>query len=115
MHNPVLLQTRERLQELYDQYQEDIPLLEGLALIAREEDQKESYEAIIGQFEALKKRFYLASTNDVYQGVARLNIHFFQTLGLQGDSEDYYSPFNSILHKVIERKKIWRRPMAATG
>ena len=30
---------------------------------------------------------------------------FFQNLGFQGDNEDYYSPFNSILHKVIERKK----------
>ncbi len=105
MRNPILLETRAQLQNLYDQHKEDIPLLEGLALIAREEDQKEPYQAILDRFQELKKGLRISDTGDIFQSIARLSIHFFQNLGFEGDREDYYSPSNSVLHKVIERRR----------
>ncbi|MEM3144058.1 MAG: transglutaminase-like domain-containing protein [Candidatus Nitrosotenuis sp.] len=37
--------------------------------------------------------------------ISMLNEHLFQTLGFQGNSEDYYDPKNNFLNQVIDKKK----------
>src|SRR5262245_61409885 len=39
------------------------------------------------------------------QKLARLRHYVFEDLAFRGDHEDYYSPENSLLHRVIERRK----------
>jgi len=39
------------------------------------------------------------------QKLARLRAYVFEELGFRGDRQDYYSPSNSLLHQVIERRR----------
>lgn len=85
--------------------QGEIPLLDGLLLIAKDEvpsiDINEHKEMIL----SLAKGLHIPPNEEITQSIARLNIHFFSELQFTGDTEDYYHPQNSLLPFVVARKK----------
>jgi len=93
------------LQELIEQHASDIPLFDSLLLIAEDEDPTWDSCNRDQIFPSLTKGFYLPKDEEITQSIARLNIHFCQELGFQGDKEDYYHPQNSLIHRVIERRQ----------
>ena len=85
--------------------QGEISLLDGLLLIAKDEDPSVDIEEEKEKITAIAKGLYIPKDEDITQSVARLNVHFFSDLKFSGDFDDYYNPQNSLLPHVLTRKK----------
>ena len=83
----------------------NIPLLEGLLLIAEDEDSTLDIDVQKDKLNSLTKGFHIPSKEEITKSIARLNIHFFSHLGFSGDADNYYHPQNSLIPHVMERKK----------
>ena len=81
-----------------------IPIDRALFLIAKDEDPLIN-EQTIQQLDLIAQRIHIPDVNNVLDSISRLNHYFFVEEGFTGDTDDYYNPQNSLLHKVIERKK----------
>ncbi len=60
---------------------------------------------LISQLDQLARQIHLPDPTDILDAICRINHHLFFTLGFCGDTEDYYHPHNSQIHKVLERKR----------
>ena len=83
--------------------QSQIQLDDALYWIAKDEDPTVS-ESILDQLDVLASQIHLPDPNDILDSICRINHHLFTTLGFSGNTEDYYHPYNSQIHKVLERK-----------
>ncbi len=81
-----------------------IPLDEALYWIAKDEDPK-TPDNLLAQFDAIASGIHLRPHSDMLDSICRINQHLFHTLGFSGDTEDYYHPQNSLIHRVLERNK----------
>ena len=84
--------------------QEQIPLDQALLSIAQDEDPSAN-ESALHRLDAMAAQIHIPNPNDLLDSISRLNHYFFQEHRFSGDQEDYYNPQNSLIHKVIERKK----------
>lgn len=89
------MRTFEEIARLPD---EELPLLEGALLIAREEYPRLDVAAYVHRIEAL------AAGAGRRPDVRRLNRYFFEKLGFHGNEEDYEDPRNSYLNEVVDRR-----------
>jgi regulator of sirC expression with transglutaminase-like and TPR domain len=76
-------------------------------LVAAESDPGIDVEAELARIEAwgdeLRGRMQPGWNN--LQKLARLRAFLFEELGFRGDRADYFSPSNSLLHRVVERRR----------
>ena len=84
--------------------QESIPLDQALFCIAQDEDPTVD-DAVFKELDRMASQVHLPNQLDLLDSISRLNHYFFQELGFGGDNDDYYNPQNSLIHKVIERRK----------
>lgn len=84
----------------------EIDLARSALWIAAENDPALDIEATLTQLEAwartLEARIDPAWNS--LQRLARLRTFMYEELGFKGDVQDYYSPANSLLHSVMERR-----------
>ncbi|MBI1798644.1 MAG: transglutaminase family protein [Candidatus Eisenbacteria bacterium] len=84
-----------------------LDLARAALLIAAESDPQVDVEGEIdridGWAETLQARLEPGWNN--LQKLARLRSFVFEELGFRGDRKDYFSPSNSLLHEVIERRR----------
>ena len=92
------------LQALLDEDGQLTDLLRGLIYIAKEEDPHFSEEAFHTQWKVLSKGLRIPQDDSIFTQIARLNLHFFETLKFSGAEEDYYHTDNSLIHKVLQKK-----------
>jgi regulator of sirC expression with transglutaminase-like and TPR domain len=75
--------------------------------VAAESDPRVDVEHALHTLEewagTLRARFEPGWNN--LQKLARLRAYVFEELGFRGDRQDYYSPSNSLLHEVLERRR----------
>ncbi len=81
------------------------PLDRAVALLAADEDPEADSQAIIASLDELAAGLHLPGGASTIEAVARVNTHVFDTLGFVGDSESYDDPRNSLMHRVIERRR----------
>lgn len=76
-------------------------------LVAAESDPDVDVESQVGILDAWAEelRSRLDPSWNNLQKLARLRSFAFEELGFRGDRLDYYSPSNSLLHQVIERRR----------
>ena len=94
-------------QELYSLQQEfshNYPLDRAMMLIAMDED-RNAPNNLLEQLDSIAKGIHLPYPNDLFDSIVRLNHYLFTELGFVGDNEEYFHPHNSLLHKVLERRK----------
>ena len=72
--------------------------------IALDEDAS-TPDSLIQQLDELAEGIQLRNPTDTLDCVCRINQHLFHTHGFSGDTEDYYHPQNSMLHRVLKRKR----------
>lgn len=84
-----------------------IELARAALLVAAESDPNVDVERSLQTLDAwageLAGRFQPGWNN--LQKLARLRNYVFEELGFRGDRTDYYSPSNSLLHEVLERRR----------
>lgn len=84
-----------------------IELARAALLVAAESDPKVDVEGTLHTLDAwagtLAARFEPGWNN--LQKLARLRAFVFEELGFRGDRQDYFSPSNSLLHEVVERRR----------
>ena len=81
-----------------------VPLDEVLYWIAKDED-PQTPDTLLDQLDNIASGIHLRPQSDMLDAICRINQHLFHTLEFSGDTEDYYHPQNSLLHRVLERKK----------
>ena len=81
------------------------PLDLAVALLAADEDPTTDPEAVLASLDSLASGLHIPEGASTIEAVARVNTHVFSTLGFAGDSESYDDPANSLLHRVIKRKR----------
>jgi len=86
---------------------EALELARTALLVAAESDPNVDVDVELGQIEAwgdeLKSRVEPGWNN--LQKLARLRSFLFEELGFRGDRTDYFSPSNSLLHQVVQRRR----------
>jgi len=92
----------DNLHLLCDEYDEDLPLLDCLYLIAAHEDPFFNLEQCKADLDALRQAIYLPHLDSPIDCVSRINQHLFHERNFRGNSKDYYNPHNSLLHKVLQ-------------
>jgi len=84
-----------------------LDLARAALLVAAESDPQVDVDATLSQFdrwaEELRARIQPDWNN--LQKLARLRTFVFDDLGFRGDRNDYFSPSNSLLHEVLERRR----------
>ena len=84
-----------------------LDLARAALLIAAESDPQVDVDGELkrldGWGEQLKSKIAPDANN--LQKLARLRSFLFEELGFAGESQDYFSPSNSLLHQVIERRR----------
>lgn len=89
------------------QPESSIELARAALLVAAESDPKVDVEGTLHTLDAwagtLAARFEPGWNN--LQKLARLRAFVFEELGFRGDRQDYFSPSNSLLHEVVERRR----------
>jgi len=101
----MMMSARNRLRTLLDQHGDDIPLDEGVICINVEErPEGVSPFELRAELDALAHDVRLPA-NDVVDAVARLNHHLFVHLGFNGDADEYDHPDNSMIAKVLARRR----------
>ena len=101
------IQPREnqiKLQTLHAQFAENYALGDALIFLALDEDEHAKQETIQSQIQSLSVGLHLPYPEDLLDSVCRLNDHFVSKLGFTGNTEDYFHPHNSLVHKVIENR-----------
>ena len=81
-----------------------ISLDEVLYWIAKDEDPC-TPDTLLDQLDRIASSVHLRNPSDTLDSICRINQHLFHTLKFAGDTEDYYHPQNSLLHKVLTRKR----------
>ena len=77
----------------------------AVALLAADEDSTADPEAIVASLDDLARGLHVPVGASTIEAVARINTHVFSTLGFAGDTESYDDPRNSLLHRVLERRR----------
>lgn len=97
---------RQQFLEMMQRPEADIELARSALLIAAENDPALDVDAAMLQLDdwarALQARID-PSWNSL-QRLARLRTFMYEELGFKGDVQGYYSPVNSLLHSVMERR-----------
>lgn len=85
---------------------EDIELAHAALLVAAEDDPSLDPEAALATLRAWGDELAarVAPECNSLQRLARLRNFMFEELGFRGDVRDYYSPANSMLHSVMDRR-----------
>ncbi len=94
-----------RLKDLLTRDGDQPPLDLAVSLIAADEDPTASPDEILASLDALAAPLHLPEVASTIECVARINTHLFGTLGFAGDSESYDDPLNSLVHRVLERRR----------
>jgi regulator of sirC expression with transglutaminase-like and TPR domain len=81
-----------------------IPLDEVLHWIAKDEDPNATNDSL-ECLDALAAGIHLPNPSDTLDVICRINQHLFHKHRFSGDTEDYYHPQNSLINKVLERKR----------
>lgn len=85
---------------------EDLPLEQGVWLLARTrypEINSEAYAAMLDSY-AMDIREEIASARGAKEVLSRVGAYLFEALGFSGNEKDYYSPENSYLNRVLDRR-----------
>lgn len=99
------LLSRASFMGLVDTYGNDIPLDEAASWMDAEERRIDTIEQTMAALDGLADGLYIPSEAPIYEGIARLNHHLFNVHGFQGDTQTYDAPENSLLSRVIERRR----------
>ena len=104
MHDPAVI--RAQFAELVRRDDERIELARAALLVAAEHDESLDVDACMATLDAwaaaLAERVGADATS--VQRLAALRQFMFEELGFRGDVHDYYSPENSLLHSVMDRR-----------
>jgi len=102
----------DRLQKDYDSLLDfashrDFSLERALYLIAKPLYPEVDFVLIESRLNELANelRTRIATIEEPYEIVQRVNEFFLNEIGFAGNSKDYYNPDNSILHRVIETRR----------
>ena len=84
-----------------------LDLARAALLVAAESDPRVDIDGQLHTLDswAAELRSRLSPDWNNLQKLARLRSFVFEELGFEGDHKDYFSPSNSLLHEVIERRK----------
>ncbi len=84
-----------------------LDLARAALLVAAESDPNMDVDAHLSRFDqwAEELRSRLQPDWNNLQKLARLRTFVFEDLGFRGDRKDYFSPSNSLLHEVLERRR----------
>jgi len=84
-----------------------LDLARAALLVAAESDPNMDVDAHLSRFDqwADELRARLQPDWNNLQKLARLRTFVFEDLGFRGDRKDYFSPSNSLLHEVLERRR----------
>jgi len=84
-----------------------LDLARAALLIAAESDPQVDVEGELKRLDGWGEqlRSKIAPDANNLQKLARLRSFLFEELGFAGDGKDYFSPSNSLLHQVIERRR----------
>lgn len=93
------------LAELLAAHDGALPLDQGAALLAAEEQEGVPASAVLHALDECARGLHIPARASTVEAVARLNHHLFRTLGFRGDVDDYYAPRNSFLDQVIARRR----------
>jgi regulator of sirC expression with transglutaminase-like and TPR domain len=100
-------QIRADFEKLVQAPESMLDLARAALLIAAESDPQVDVDAGMRQFddwaETLRSRLEPDWNN--LQKLARLRSFLFDELGFRGDRDDYFSPSNSLLHEVVQRRR----------
>lgn len=100
-------QARAEFERMVRRPEASFDLAHAALLIAAENDPQVDVSAELQRIEGwaseLKSRLDPSWNN--LQKLARLRRFLFDELGFAGDGKDYFSPSNSLLHEVIQRRK----------
>ena len=96
---------RAEFVSLLTTHDDDVPLTEAAAWMCAEERGLDTIAPLMAEIDALSEGLFVPEGTPVFEAVARLNHHLFNTLGFVGDKEDYGSPENSLLDSVIRDRK----------
>lgn len=98
---------RHRFAQLCLLEDDAIDVLRGALLIAAEEDPSADVEATAAEIEAIGARVadHLAGAEDFFHAVWAINRILFEEMGIRGDTEAYDDPDNSLMHRVLERRR----------
>ena len=99
------LSPQQLLQDLLVEFEASPPLDEAMICIAVDEDQEADRDAILRELDRIASGIHLPYPDSPFDVISRINTHLFDTLGFQGDYDDYHNPQNSLIHKVLESKK----------
>jgi len=91
--------------ELLQHYGDNPPLDRACALLAAEEQPGVLPERIVSRLDIIGEQIHVPDGANLFEAVARINHYLFEKLGLQGDSDDYDHPRNSMLDQVLDRRK----------
>ena len=98
---------RQDFVQMVQRPEQAIELARTALLVAAESDPRVDIEREVGQLDRwageLGSRLDPSWNN--LQKLARLRSFVFEELGFRGDRTDYYSPSNSLLHEVLERRR----------
>lgn len=105
MSNPD--QIRHDFEQLVQHPEPALDLARAALLVAAESDPRLDVDGQLHTLEswAEELRSRLDPTWNNLQKLARLRNFVFEDLGFRGDHTDYYSPSNSLLHQVMERRR----------
>lgn len=84
---------------------DDIPLTEAAAWMCAEERGLTTIDPLMDALAELSEGLYVPEGTPIFEAVARLNHHLFETLGFHGDKENYGHPDNSLLDSVLRDRK----------
>lgn len=94
------------LEALVAHHGDDVPLDVAAALLSAEEQGQPPAVALIqAELDAIAAGARVPSGAPIVQAVARINLRLFEELGFSGDSEQYDDPQNSLLDRVLARRK----------
>jgi len=97
---------RQRFMEMIERPEDEIDLARSALLVAAENDPSLDVDAEMARLDAwadeLGRRLEPDWNN--LQRLARLRTFMYEDLGFKGDVRGYYSPANSLLHSVMERR-----------
>ena len=97
---------RQQFLEMMDRHEAEIDLARSALLIAAENDPGLNIDDAMLQLErwahALSER--IEPHWNSLQRLARLRTFMYEELGFKGDVQGYYSPENSLLHSVMQRR-----------
>jgi len=82
-----------------------VPLDRGAALVAAHEQPWLEPDELIARIDDLAVGLHVPTDSSPIEQVARINLHLFDNLGFCGAEEDYDAPTNSMLDRVLERRK----------